>query len=69
MDFSEFERVVTLGHSRVFVSRNIRGHVTTRPATGEAVMIDSTPRRMGLCFWVQWRNQAGGGAGGPDPPF
>ena len=32
-------------------------------------MIDSTPRRMGLCFRVQWRNHGGGGgAGGPDPP-
>ena len=27
MDFSEFERCVTLGHSRAFVARNIRGQV------------------------------------------
>ena len=42
MDFSGCERFVTLGHSRVFVGRNIRGRYHAASGTGEAVMIDST---------------------------
>ena len=85
VDFSEFERVVTLGHSRVFVSRNIRGHVTTRPPgrpwwltahlAGWACTFGSSGGTRAGGGGDKWQLRKhhgisrGGGPGGPDPPL